>query len=365
MKPTWPSDALIDLLGIDLPIIQAPMAGAQGAELALAVAGAGGLGSLACAMLSEDDIRAEIDQICQATNRPFNLNFFCHQAPQPDPAADEAWRSRLAPYYGEFGIEAPEDGGGGLKPFGEAMCSLVEDLRPKVVSFHFGPPERALFERVKQAGAIVLASATTVAEARHLADAGVDAVIAQGAEAGGHRGMYLSSDISSQVGTLALVPQIVDAVDLPVIAAGGIADGRGLAAAFALGAVGAQIGTAYLFTPQARISELHRAALNSSRDDGTALTNVFTGRPARAVINRAVREIGPMAPDTPAFPGAASGMAPLRKSAELVDSADFSPLWSGQAGALGSATDAAALTSQIAAEARDLLGALASAEGEA
>ena len=354
-RTNWPSNALLDLIGTELPIIQAPMAGAQGADLAIAVAQAGGLGSIPCAMLREDAIREAAQQLRQASNRPFNLNFFCHRAPEHDDQTEAAWQGRLAPFMAELGVEPPGKPGRARMPFDEAMCALVEELRPSIVSFHFGLPAPELFGRVKEAGAVVLASATTVAEARFLTKAGVDAVIAQGVEAGGHRGMFLETDVAGQVGTMALVPQIVDAVDVPVIAAGGIADGRAMAAAMALGASGAQIGTAYLLTPQSTISELHRAALRASKDGDTALTNVFTGRPARGLSNRAVRELGPMAPETPDFPLAANALAPLRKAAEARGSADFTPLWSGQAGALAREIDAGELTRKIADEALDRL----------
>ena len=220
---------------------------------------------------------------------------------------------------------------GGRAPFNDQTCALVEEFRPRVVSFHFGLPERRLFERVKKAGAVVIASATTVAEARWLEERGVDAVIAQGAEAGGHRGIFLSDDVSSQPGTFALVPQIVDAVRVPVIAAGGIGDGRGIVAALALGAAGVQIGTAYLLTPESTISPLYRAALKAAREDQTVVTNVFTGRPARGIVNRAIRELGPLSAEAPAFPNAANAMLPLRQKAEAAGSTDFTSLWSGQA----------------------------------
>jgi nitronate monooxygenase len=355
----WPSSALLDLIGTELPIIQAPMAGAQGADLAIAVGQAGGLGSLGCAILSANEIKEADQQIRRATNRPFNLNFFCHHPPETDAHAEAAWLARLAPYMAEYGTEPAKLPLRGLAPFDETLCGVVEDLRPKVVSFHFGLPEPKLLARVKQAGAVVLSSATTVAEARWLAQAGADAVIAQGLEAGGHRGMFMETDITGQVGTMALVPQIADAVDLPVIAAGGIADGRGLAAAMALGAAGAQIGTAYLLTPQSAISALHRDALRASSDQDSALTNVFSGRPARALKNRAVRELGPMAADAPAFPLGAAALTPLRKAAEASGSADFTPLWSGQAGALAEEIDAGELTRKIAADALGRLRALA------
>ena len=245
------------------------------------------------------------------------MNFFCHRPPEPDRVAEEKWRARLAKYYSELGIAAAAAESGGMRaPFDEALCELVEEVRPKAVSFHFGPPPDALLERVRSAGAKLLCSATTVREAVFLAEKGFDAIIAQGAEAGGHRGMFLTDDVASQVGTFALVPQIVDAVEIPVIAAGGIADGRGIAAAFALGAAGVQIGTAYLRTPEARITELHRSALQNARDEDSVLTNVFTGRPARGLKNRLVREVGPMSADAPAFPLALNAVMPLRTKAE-------------------------------------------------
>ena len=280
----WPDCRLLELLGTELPIIQAPMAGANGSALAAAVSETGGLGSLPCAMLDAAKARAEIGVIRQRTAKPLNVNFFCHQAPQPDAARDAAWRERLAGYYRELDLDPTAEAPAvNRAPFDESMCALVEDLRPAVVSFHFGLPEPALLSRVKAAGCKVLSSATTVAEACWLEDHGCDAVIAQGFEAGGHRGMFLTDKVASQVGTMALVPQVVDAVNVPVIAAGGIGDGRGIAAAFALGAAGVQLGTAYLFTPESLINDLHRAALHSAGDDKTALTNLFSGRPARGL----------------------------------------------------------------------------------
>ncbi|WP_284247288.1 NAD(P)H-dependent flavin oxidoreductase, partial [Methylobacterium haplocladii] len=240
-------------------------------------------------------------------------------------------------------------------PFDEAMCAVVEELRPKVVSFHFGLPNAALRERVRAAGCLIFASATTVAEARWLHAQGVDAVIAQGAEAGGHRGMFLPGELAAQPGLFALLPQVVDAVKVPVIAAGGIADGRGVAAAFALGAAGVQIGTAYLRCPEAGISEAHVAALRAARDEDTAITNVFTGRPARSLFNRAMRDLGPLCDDAPAFPKAAVALQSLRVTAERQGSGDFSPLWAGQAAALSRDLGAAELTRLIAEEAAQRL----------
>ena len=320
----WPDKRITTLFGIDLPIVQAPMAGAQGAAMAIAVSKAGGLGSLPCAMLSLDQARAEIGIIRQQTDRPYNVNFFCHSSPAHDDAAERAWRKVLGSHYAEFDIDPdaiPQ--GPGRNPFDDALCRLVEEIKPKVVSFHFGLPEPALLKRVKAAGSVVISSATSAAEARWLEDNGADAVIAQGYDAGGHRGHFLGDNLASQAGTMALVPQVVDAVKLPVIAAGGIADARGVVAALVLGASAVQIGTAYLFSPESKVSALHRKALEQAADDSTALTNVFTGRPARGIVNRAIREIGPLSNDSPPFPLATGGIAPLRAKAEAAGSGEF------------------------------------------
>ncbi len=348
----WPDRRVLDLLKIDLPIIQAPMAGSSDAELAIAVAEAGGLGSLPCALLSVDQIRAAYQVIRQRTARPVNLNFFCHAAPIVDAKRDEVWRNRLQRYYQELELDPSAKTPFPMRaPFDAQMCALVEELQPPIVSFHFGLPPQNLLARVKAAGATVLSSATTVEEARWLEHEGADAVIAQGFEAGGHRGMFLTSDLSTQIGTFALVPQIVDAVRVPVVASGGIADARGIVAALALGAAAVQIGTAYLRCPEAKTSALHRAALASANDDDTVLTNVFTGRPARGIANRFVREQGPISEAAPPFPLATNASLPLRLKAEGRNSIDFSPLWSGQAGRLARPVPARQLTTQLAEEA--------------
>jgi nitronate monooxygenase len=351
----WPNRRFIDLVGIAHPIIHAPMIGPS-QHLAVLVSEGGGLGSLAAAAMSPEQLRREVAAIRNRTANPFNVNFFCHSAPTPDPECEAAWRRQLAPYYRELGLDpalvAPPTN---RAPFDAAMCALIEELRPPVVSFHFGLPEPALLDRVKAAGAVVLSSATSVAEARWLEQHGVDAIIAQGAEAGGHQAMFLSDDPAARIGGLALIPQIVDAVDVPVIAAGGIADGRGLVAALALGASAVQIGTAYLFCPEAGISAPHRAALTGSDNDRTQLTNLFTGRPARGLVNRLMREQGPISDAPPDFPLAAGALQPLRAKAEAQQSGDFSPLWSGQAAKLGREIGAADLTGLIAAEAMALL----------
>ena len=326
----WQDRRLLDLFGIEHPILQAPMAGVTSPQMAIATSEAGGLGSIAAAMLTPEGTRQELQMVKQGTGRPFNVNFFAHKAPAVDAARDARWRQRLAKYYAELGL-APDAKGPSRAAFDAAFCDLLLEFVPKVASFHFGLPERALVKRLKAANILILCSATTVEEARWLEGEGVDAVIAQGAEAGGHRGMFLVDDISRQAGTMALVPQVVDAVKVPVIAAGGIGDGRGIAAALALGAAGVQIGTAFMLTPEAKTAPLHRAALKQANDDSTTLTNVFTGRPARGIVNRIVREIGPMSVDAPAFPLAAEATQPMRGAAEAKGSTDFTPLWSGQA----------------------------------
>ena len=320
-----------ELFGTRLPIIQAPMAGSQGSELAIAVCNAGGLGSLPCAMLTADGLRAELQAIRAATDQPFNVNFFCHTPPSPDVKREAAWRELLAPYFSEFGID-PSEGSSGVSraPFSAAAADVLEQFHPQVVSFHFGLPSADLVARLKKMGSKVLASATTVAEALWLERRGADAIIAQGAEAGGHRGNFLSQDLTTQVGTFALLPQVVKAVSVPVIAAGGIADAVGVAAAMSLGAAAAQLGTAYLLCPEAKTSAVHRAAIKSDRASHTAITNLFTGRPARGILNRFMAELGPINEAAPAFPLAVGALAPLRKKAEAAGSGDFSPLWAGQ-----------------------------------
>ena len=354
---TWPDRRILDLFGIDLPIIQAPMAGPGTPELAIAVSEAGGLGSLPCALMSLDQARTALDTIRAATSAPINVNFFCHAPPPADPARNLAWRARLAPYYVELGLdpEAPVPASN-RRPFDDDFCALVEAYRPEVVSFHFGLPEPALLGRVRATGARIIASATTVAEARWLEARGCDAIIAMGLEAGGHRGNFLSDDMTRQVGTFALVPQIVDAVTVPVIAAGAVADARGVVAALALGASAVQIGTAYLFCPEAKVPPVHLAALKAAADDGTALTNVFTGRPARGIFNRVMRELGPISDAAPPFPLAGGALAPLRSKSEPAGSSDFINLWSGQAASLARAMPAGELTRRLADEALAKLG---------
>jgi nitronate monooxygenase len=341
---------LAKLLGVEWPIIQAPMAGVQDSRLALAVCSAGALGSLPAAMLSLDALRGELAAMQAQGDTPFNLNFFCHAQPVVDAERDALWRAALAPCYREFGLDpASIPAGPARAAFGAEAADMLREFKPAVLSFHFGLPSAELLAQVRHWGAKILCSATTLDEALWLEKQGVDAIIAQGLEAGGHRGHFLSHDLTQQLGTLALVPQLVRALRVPVIAAGGIADAQGVAAALALGAAGVQVGTAYLLCPEATTSAVHRAALRGPDSRHTALTNIFTGRPARGIVNRCMRELGPMSSAAPAFPLAAPGMAALRAKAEAQGSGDFSPLWSGQNASGCKEIPAAVLTLELAA----------------
>jgi len=338
------------LLQVSLPVIQAPMAGSQNHVLAAEVSEVGGLGSIPAGMLNAETLDAELTAIAALTRKPYNVNFFCHQTPTDDAARTEAWLETLAPYLEELEIDpASISGGATRKPFDAAMAEVVERHRPPIVSFHFGLPAPDLLQRVKATGAKILSSATTLEEGRWLQAHGVDAVIAQGIEAGGHRGMFLSEDINGQVGTFALLPQLVAALDVPVIAAGGIADARCVAAAQALGAAGVQVGTAYLLCDESRASQLHRQALQSASAEHTVLTTLFSGRPARGIVNRLIRELGARPDAVPAFPLAGNAIGSLRAAAEPQGIDDFSPLWAGQNVSGCQPIPAARLTEALAA----------------
>lgn len=326
------------------------MAGVQASALTIAVSQAGGLGSLPCAMLTHDALRAELAAIAASGIKTYHINFFAHTPPVPDEVREAAWRESLAPYYREYGIDAASiPTGPGRMPFSPEALEIIAPFKPPVVSFHFGLPSDDLLAPIRAWGGKILSSATTLAEARWLAARGVDAIIAQGLEAGGHRGMFLSDDLTTQIGTLPLVRQIVRSVEKPVIAAGGIADAEGVAAALRLGAIAAQVGTAYLLCDEATTSALHRKALQSRDAEHTAPTNLFTGRPARGIVNRIMREQGPISAVAPAFPLATSAVAPLRAKAEAAGSGDFSPLWSGQNPSGCRTVPAAELTRALAA----------------
>nr|CAA6830362.1 MAG: Enoyl-[acyl-carrier-protein] reductase [FMN] (EC [uncultured Thiotrichaceae bacterium] len=319
-----PTKNIKNLLGTELPIIQAPMAGVQDSALTIAVCEAGGLGSLPCAMLSADKIASEISAIKAATDKPFNLNFFSHQAPDYDAQQQLVWQETLKPYFDELGVEINTSPNGASRmPFSHDIADVIEPFNPEFISFHFGLPDKELLARIKKWGTTIVSSATTVEEAVWLEARGADGIIAQGLEAGGHRGMFLSNDVSTQMGIFSLIPQIVQKVNVPVIAAGGIADNRGVEAALQLGASAVQIGTAYLLCSEVKTSQLHRAAIKSAKAEHTALTNVFSGRPARGIVNRAMKELGYISPKAPEFPYASIEMAQLRGPAEQLNSDDF------------------------------------------
>ncbi len=351
----WPNRRLIDLLGIEHPIVLSPMAGFGTIELAAAVCAAGALGSIGCGPMSPEVAARTICQLRALTSNPINANFFCHIPAEMTTAHERAWCDRLSHYLRELGGDPQLSFSRiDLAPFGDDMCTVVEEAKLEVASFHFGLPAPPLLSRIKATGCLVIASATTVEEALWLEARGVDAVIAQGYEAGGHRATFLGSNLNramaSQSGSMALLPQVVDAVRVPVIAAGAIADGRGIAAAFALGAAGAQIGTAYLLCPEAATPPLHRDALRWAGPDATVLTNVFTGRPARALVNRVICEVGPIADAVPAFPIPLGALASLQTAAEQRGSLDFTPLWAGQASRIGRTLPARALTASLVME---------------
>jgi nitronate monooxygenase len=347
----WPDDRFAALLGSRWPIIAAPMAGAAGVELAVAVIEGGGVGSLPCALLTPDEVRAQAAEVRARVTGPLNLNFFCHDL--PDPPDESAWRELLAHYYRREGVAPPTASPPLRRPFDAAMCAVVEAVAPELVSFHFGMPEEALVRRLFATGARILGNATTPAEATLLAVRGCDAIIAQGFEAGGHAGYFLEPH--APVGLFALVRQIARSLPLPVIAAGGIVDGHGVAAALTLGASAVQLGTAYLATPESRIAAPHRAALGTLDGESSVFTNLFSGREARGLRNALIICEGPMNDAVPPFPYATAALAPLRAAAEADGRGDYSPLWAGQAAALAAPMGAQELTETLGREALALL----------
>ncbi|CBW26022.1 putative dioxygenase [Halobacteriovorax marinus SJ] len=318
---------LMKILKIEKPIIQAPMAGINTIELASAVIRAGGLGSIACAMLTPDEIRSAYERIKSETSGSINLNFFAHQQREESSEQQERWKERLLPYYQEFGLDPDKKRVSATRaPFNDTFCELVEELRPTVVSFHFGLPEPRLLERVKNTGAIILSSATTVSEALWLEERGCDIIIAQGTQAGGHRATFLT-DTDEQLPTNSLISAMRSKITLPIIAAGGIASASDVEQALKSGASAVQLGTAFLFCPEVPLSPLYRESLHGNGE--TVVTNIFSGRPARGIRNRFINEVGPIAKDVPEFPYASTLVAPLKKVTEESGSTEFMSLWSG------------------------------------
>ncbi|HEY5712084.1 MAG TPA: nitronate monooxygenase [Allosphingosinicella sp.] len=350
----WPDRRFAAMLGSRLPLIAAPMAGAAGVDLAVAAIEGGAVGSLPCAMLSADEARAQVDEVRARAAGPLNLNFFCHL--MPESVDDAAWRALLRPYYDEYCLDPSASGGANRRPFDPEMCELVESVRPKLVSFHFGLPAPDLLARVRRTGARIVGNATSLAEARFLASAGADAIIAQGWEAGGHAGRFLGAPIEEAMGLFALVPQIADATGLPVIAAGGIADGRGMAAALILGAAAVQVGTAFLHCPESLIGAAHRVALASDAAERTAFTNLYSGGLARGLPTRLTDDLGRSRAEVPPFPMATAALGLLAKAAAARGEPGFAPLWAGQAARLGRPVPARELTEEIGREALALLG---------
>ena len=347
----WPDNKTLKRLGINVPIIQAPMAGVDTPLLATEVSNAGGLGSLACAMLTPDQIRDAWRLMRERTDKPINLNFFCHKQ-EPESAAQQAvWNKILALYYVELGIKTDKITSPPTRaPFSTEYCAVVEELRPQVTSFHFGLPSPSLVKRCKNAGAVIMSSATTTDEAKWLEDNGCDFIIAQGNEAGGHRGIFLSNDLTTQTNLTELLPAIIKAVSIPVIAAGGLMNAAHIKQALEQGALAVQLGTAYLFCPEANVSPLYRAALKKAKPTDTVLTNVFSGRPARGINNRFISEVGPLSSNAPDFPYASRLTAPLRRKSEELGKTDFMQMWAGQGAALGHEMPAGMLTTRLAEE---------------
>ena len=358
----WPRHALTDLLGIEHPIIQAPMAGASTAALAAAVSNAGALGGYGGTDASPDELREVIRAIRRATERPFIINLYLDRTePYVCHAAHEAaLKWALAPAHAELNAGAVPDPVDLLGNFTRQIEVAIEERVP-VLSSHFGAPDAAVMRALKASGTRVIATATTAEEARELAAAGVDAVIAQGSEAGGHRGTFSPPSRQADIGTLALVPQIADAVRVPVIAAGGIMDGRGIAAALVLGASGVQMGTAFVACPESAVNPAYVQRLLAAAPGDAVLTDAFSGRRARLLRNRLIDLLEANRAHRLAFPEQLSMSRELRKVAAATDNAEFLPMFAGQAVTLTRAMPAAELVRSLVAEAQDLLGGMSMA----
>lgn len=358
----WPRTELIDRLQIDHPLLQAPMGGESTPELAIAVGNAGGLGGLGCSYMSNDVLSDNVEQIREGTSAPFNLNFFAHPLPEADAGVYAQTRERIAPFYAELGIEEfPEPLIAPCETFNQSRLECMLDLRPAVVSFHFGLPDMEMVRALQDVGIMVISSATTVAEARWLDAAGIDAIIAQGWEAGGHRGTFHLAWEDFGVGGMALIPQVVDAVEAPVIATGGIGDGRGIAAAMVLGASAVQLGSAFLSCPEANIPAAWRKAMRTTSDDATRLTTAFSGRPARAMNNRYIETMAQSRHRVPDYPTMYSFSDPLSEAGEEAGKTGFEFYLWGQAAALNRECPAAELMDLLIDEAQQALRSAAAA----
>lgn len=350
----WHDTPLTRLLRLEYPIIQAPMSGATTPAMAAAAANAGAMGSLGCAEMPADRVAAELSAARKLTNRSLNVNFFVHAPPVPDAQRDREAVDRLAPWYDRLGAGAPQPPADVIPVFDEAMCETVIAGGPTVASFHFGLPDAALVGRLKAAGILILSTATSAEEARWLEAHGADAIIAQGAEAGGHNGWFLPRGGADLTGTMALVPRVVDAVRVPVIAAGGIADGRGVAAALMLGAAGVQVGTAFLATPECRVSDVHKQAVVAATGDDTLATRAFSGRHARGLANAFSREMA-VHRDWPDFPTMFAATGPIGAASVAAGLPDAVALWSGQAAGLARAEPVAGVVARLVAETEAVL----------
>lgn len=340
-------------LGMTLPIIQAPMAGVSTPALAAAVSQAGGLGALGLGAMDAETARLAITRTQALTDRPFCVNLFCHRPATADPAREAAWLAWLAPQFAAFGAQAPA----ALKEIytsfvaDDDMLQMLLQTRPAVVSLHFGLPPRKVLQALKAAGIYLMATATQLDEARRIAEAGVDAIVAQGIEAGGHRGTFDDTVQDEGLGVLALTQLLAERLPLPVIAAGGIMNGAGIAAALALGAQAVQLGTAFISCPESAADDAYRQALLGHDYVATRHTRAISGRPARAIVNRLV-ELGaaPDAPPVPAYPLAYDAGKALHAAARAQGESSFAAQWAGQGAALSRGLAAADLMAALAEE---------------
>lgn len=348
----WPDRRICDLLEIEHPILQAPMAGCSTPAMAAAAANAGGVGSLGCSFWDVDTLQSQVGAVRELSNRSMNLNFFCHEEPRLDPYVFERLKKQLQPHYDQYGLGAVGEPKAGAFTFDEERCDACIKLSPKMVSFHFGLPAENLVTKLKDAGIVIVSSATSRAEAVWLEERGVDAVIAQSSEAGGHNGWFLpqTGEVS---GTMSLVPKIADAISVPVIAAGGVADGRGIVACFQLGASAVQIGTAFVAAKESAVPEAHKRALLASDGDDTEFTHAFSGRRARSISNSYIASMRDA--QMVEFPLGNSLTGPIRAASAKADSSAHLSLWSGQAGGRAGGGSTVEIMKRLVSDAQDIL----------